>query len=974
MPPRLRFGDVELDQAAFELRRGGALCAIEPQVFELVVYLASNPGRLITKDELIEKIWNGRIVSDATLASRIKSARRAVGDDGERQQWIKTVHGRGVRFVGEVAAASDAPGTALPPEQPARPAIAVLPFQNLGGDADDAFFADGVAEEITAALSRMRSLIVIARSSTLRYRDQPADSARAGRELGVRYLVQGSVRRSAGGVRINAQLIEAETGAQIWASHYDGKVADLFALEDRITAQVVAAVAPTIRSVEIERARRKRPDSMEAYDYVMRALPQVWALTREAGLEALRLTQRAIELDPGYALAYALGSWCHFWQFVNSWPADPEATRAEGLRLARVALSIDSDDPDVLGMVGAVEATLGRNLDSAAALIDKALTLDPNSAWAWIRGGYCHVYRGNVELALQYFERAERLSPFDPLNFNRYAGVALAHFIAGRYDRSVAAAAKALAERPHLTLGHRVMAAAYGQLGEQALAAASVEKVLQQSPGITIERILSVLPFASREIRDRFAEGLRQAGMPAGAPLTEPSARPSIAVLPFLAIGDEGGEGNLADGLTEEIIGGLSRVSGLFVIARNSVFAYRGKAARVERAAAELGVRYLLEGSVRMADGRVRIAVQLIDGRTAGHLWSERYDRDLADILALQDDIATSVVAALQVKLLPGEADAIARHPTENPKAYQYYLLGRSYFLQTGWGQRAMHVARQMFIKAAEVDPRYARAYAAIANCDSYLLCMGDPAVSFQSVLNNCARALQLDPDLADAHAAKGLALFTAGRSAEAAGALECAMQLAPDSFEAHFFAARCQRAQGNHARAAALFERAGDLQPDDFRAPGLAAFAYRAIGRHDGARAAALRCLERIESELAVHADDAKALAFGAAILADIDQKARATEWAERAAALDPADILTNYNLACAWVALGRHNAALDRLERLLTIPAGTGRLHHDWMKHDAALVPVRDHPRYLALVRHLEADEPPVSPPRARRNGTAR
>jgi TolB-like protein len=333
MPSRLRFGDVEIDLAAFELRRGGVLQDVEPQVFELVSYLARNPGRLVSKDELIEAIWKGRIVSDAAVASRIKSARRAIGDDGEQQKWIKTVHGRGVRFVGEVAH-DTAPDLAAA-ESTGRPAIAILPFETLGG-ADESFFADGVAEEITAALSRMRSLIVIARSSTQRYRGRPVDLAEVARELSVRYVVLGSVRRADGTVRINARLVEAATGAQIWASHYDGKLEDVFALEDRITGEVIAAIAPTIRSVEIERARRKRPDSLEAYDYIMRALPQVWALTREGGVEALALTRRAIALEPTYALAHALGAWCHFWQYVNGWPAARgTSARQRGSRRAR---------------------------------------------------------------------------------------------------------------------------------------------------------------------------------------------------------------------------------------------------------------------------------------------------------------------------------------------------------------------------------------------------------------------------------------------------------------------------------------------------------------------------------------------------------------------------------------------------------------------------------------------------------------
>jgi TolB-like protein/Tfp pilus assembly protein PilF len=961
MPSRLSFGDVELNLEAFELRRAGALVAVEPQVLELVSFLARNPGRLITKDELIETVWHGRIVSDATLASRIKSARRAIGDDGERQEWIKTVHGRGVRFIGEVAHDTGAPAA---PDAAAdfmgRPAIAVLPFETLGspdgGAGEESFFADGVAEEITAALSRMRSLIVIARSSTQRYRGQPVDLAEVARELAVRYVVLGSVRRADGTVRINARLVEAATGAQIWASHYDGKLEDVFALEDRITGAVIAAVAPTIRSVEIERARRKRPDSLEAYDYIMRALPQVWALTREAGLEALALTERAIALEPNYALAHALGAWCHFWQYVNGWPADLEATRAEGLRLARAALRLDNEDPDVLAMVGAAEATLGRNLDYAAALIDKALTIDPNSAWAWIRGGYCHVYRGNDALALQYFERAEKLSPFDPLNFNRHVGVALAHFIAGRYEHAVEAAAKALQERPHLTWGHRVIAAAYGQLGWRAEGATAVANVRRYSPGATVASVLRVMALEPEALRGRFAEGLRRAGLPDGDGAME--ARPSIAVLPFLAVGPDGEEGNLADGLTEDIITDLSSISGLFVMARNAVSRYRGKPVRAQQAARELGVRYVLEGSVRAAAGGVRITVQLVDGKTDGQLWAQRYDRAPTDILALQDEIARSVAEALKVRLRPEELAAIARRPTANPEAYQYYLLGRSFFLRSGWGQRAMQVARRMFVKAVTVDPRYARAHAAIANCDSYLLCMGDPAASFETILAQCALALELEPDLADAHAAKGLALFTAGRAAEAEAALDRAMTLAPDSFEAYFFAGRCQRTRGDHARAAILFERAAELQPDDFRALGLAAQSYRALGRDEPAETAAHRCLERIEGELAIHADDAKALAFGAAILADLDEAERALEWAARAARIDPDDLITTYNLACAWIALDRPDEALTQLEKFFAVPHDARRLHRDWMRHDKALDPLRDHPRYQALVRHLESD----------------
>ena len=518
MTVRLRFGDVELDLAAFELRRAGALQDVEPQVFELVSYLARNPGRLVTRDELIEAVWKGRIVSDSALTSRIKSARQSIGDNGARQEWIKTVHGRGVRFTGSVtqdsgpAAAAGARST----EAPGRIAIAVLPFHALSGDPDECFLAEGVAEEITAALSRMRSLTVIARGSTQRYRGDAVDLARAGRELDVRYLVQGSVRKLAQAVRINVALIDAAGGTQVWAGRHDGKTDDLFALEDRITAQLAASLVPAIRTIEIERARRRRPDSLAAYDCAMRALPLLWAQTRDGTLEALRLAQQAIALDPGYAMGHTLAAAAYFSQFVNGWSADPAFVRSEGLRLARAGLQLDGNDPDVLATAGAAEANLGRNLDLAMALINQALTINPNSVWAWLRGGYCHIYRGNVELALQHFARVEKLSPFDPLSFNRHVGVALAHFAAQRYAPAIEAAGKALIERPHLIPAHLVIAAAAAQHGDQARAETIAARIRAESPDTTIAMVLAAIPLEVAEIRARFAEGLRRAGLKEG--------------------------------------------------------------------------------------------------------------------------------------------------------------------------------------------------------------------------------------------------------------------------------------------------------------------------------------------------------------------------------------------------------------------------------------------------------------------------
>jgi TolB-like protein/Tfp pilus assembly protein PilF len=324
---------------------------------------------------------------------------------------------------------------------------------------------------------------------------------------------------------------------------------------------------------------------------------------------------------------------------------------------------------------------------------------------------------------------------------------------------------------------------------------------------------------------------------------------PRIAVLPFVNMSDDADQQYSADGLTEDIIADLSRIAALSVVPYSSVVAGKGKALTAAQAARELQADFVLEGSVRRDGNRVCVTGQLIDGKTGSQLWAGRHDRGWEDIFALQDDISRGIVEALKIRLLPQELASVTSRATSSPDAYQYYLRGRAFFMRSSWGTRALRVARQMYAKAIEIDPGYARAYAGIANCDSYLVCMGDPALSFQDILANSGRALSLDPQLAEAHAAKGLALYTAGRHGEADAALDLAVRLGPDLFEAHFFAARNCRAQGQHEKAAALFERAAELQPSDFRALGLAVNAYRSLGRIEEALSAARRCLERAEA-----------------------------------------------------------------------------------------------------------------------------
>jgi len=427
--------------------------------------------------------------------------------------------------------------------------------------------------------------------------------------------------------------------------------------------------------------------------------------------------------------------------------------------------------------------------------------------------------------------------------------------------------------------------------------------------------------------------------------------RPSIAVLPFNNMSGDPEQEYFSDGITEDIITDLSKVSGMFVIARNTAFTYKGKPVRVQDVCQELGVKYVLEGSVRKAGARVRVTGQLIDGRTGGHVWADRYDRDLTDIFAIQDEITHAIVEQLKVKLLPQEQQSIEQAPTDNIEAYTYYLRGRQFLHRHS--KSYYQLARRMFTKAVELDPLYARAYAGIADCDSFLFLHYHVDVAVESILATSARALELDPGLAEAHASRGLALSLAQRYDEAMAEFERAQALDPSLFEAHYFCARACFAQGQFERAAALFEKAAALKPDDYQSLILLIQIYRSLGRERDIAAAARVGLERAERELAIHPENPRPAYTGANALLALGEVERAKEWLSRAMAIDPDDILTQYNVACVYSQLGDVDPAFDLLERLLP------HANHEtkaWIKLDSDFDPLRIHPRYERILQLLD------------------
>ena len=434
-----------------------------------------------------------------------------------------------------------------------------------------------------------------------------------------------------------------------------------------------------------------------------------------------------------------------------------------------------------------------------------------------------------------------------------------------------------------------------------------------------------------------------------GAPA--PEERPSIAVLPFNNMSGDPEQEYFSDGITEDIITDLSKVSGLSVVARHTAFTYKNRPVNVQELGRELGVAYVLEGSVRKAGARVRVTGQLINSKNGNHVWADRFDRELTDIFAIQDEITHAIVEQLKVKLHPQERKSIAQAPTDNIEAYTYYLKGRDFLNRRS--KRYLQLARQMFAKAVDLDPMYARAYAGMADCDSYLYMTYHEKVVIDEVLATAEKALSLDRNLAEAHASRGVALSAGQRYEEAKNEFKKALALDPDSYEAHYFYARSNFAQGNVDRAAALFERAAEIRPGDYQVPCLLVSIYKSLGRPQDAKNAARKGVELAERELTLYPEDSRPAQIGSGALLALGEKDRAREWTARALAIDPDDLVAQYNAACTYSSLGDVDAALDLLEQCLP------KLGHEkvqWAKYDSDFDPVRNHPRYQRLFERID------------------
>jgi TolB-like protein len=511
------FGEYRLDIGRRELRRANEAIAIEPKVFDLLAFLVQHRDRVVSKDDLLIAVWEGRIVSDSALTTRINAARRALGDDGTAQRLIRTVTRKGFRFVGDVREVPEQSGSlragprniaeapVVDPTKSDKPSIAVLPFQNLSGDPEQDYFVDGMVEEIITALSRIRWLFVVARNSSFVYKGQAVDLKQVGRELGVRYVLEGSVRKAGKRVRITGQLIDAATGTHLWADRFEGLLEDVFDLQDKVASSVAGFIEPELQAAETARSANRPTGDLTAYDLYLRAYA-LFLTSAKRIPEALHLMEQAIAHDPRYGPALAWAAICCFRLILDNRSEDPAIDRAKGADFARRALEASGDDPSVLANAALALAFFGEDIDAMLALVDRALAMNPNFARGWHCAGLLRVWAGHSDLAIANLETALRFSPRARIGTSANL-IGLANLFAGRFEVAVPKLLLAIQDDPSFPSPYRFLAASYAHMGR----IDDAREIVRRLRAITTVVLPDTSHFRNPEHRELLLSGLRLA-------------------------------------------------------------------------------------------------------------------------------------------------------------------------------------------------------------------------------------------------------------------------------------------------------------------------------------------------------------------------------------------------------------------------------------------------------------------------------
>jgi adenylate cyclase len=695
-----------------------------------------------------------------------------------------------------------------------RPSIAVLPFDNLSGDPEQEYFSDGMAEDLITDLSKLSNIFVAARNSSFAFKGRMPDVREVAEKLGVKYVLEGSVRKMGDRLRINAQLIGAADGGHIWAERFDGAISEVFEFQDRIRDEILAALEIKLTNVAGDAAERRQTRNVEAYDYYLNGRQHYYQYTPEAYAEAFRCFEKAVEIDPTFADAYSYLASCHTATFVFRW-LDIDEGLVQALAAAEKAAALDPDSALAHSRLGWVY-TWQRRYEEAERAFQRAEALEPELVEALVYHGIALAYAGNPGRGLELTKMALRLDPFAPLT-DFHLGVEF--LLLGRLDDAVAKLEMARERTPKQINMRLQLASAYVDSERMDEARREIEDVLEFVPDYTLALADRIFPYRLEDVRRHFLDNLQKAGLPDHVTVQE-SARsfpdkPSIAVLPFDNMSGDAEQEYFADGLAEDVITTLSKIAKLSVIARNSTFAYKGTAMDVRQIAENLDVRYVLEGSVRSGGNRLRVSAQLIDATDGRHIWAERYDRVAEDVFEIQDEITKEIVTALRVQLSDGEEALVWNRGTKNVEAWRCATEATEAFLH--FLPDDITRARELSRRAVDLDPDYAHAWAVNASCDCYMARIGpadevealidraerslsralslDDTVSwvhfgysallghrreFDAAINSARKAVALQPGNAEIRAGLGYALVHAGRPEEALQTLQDALRLNP--------------------------------------------------------------------------------------------------------------------------------------------------------------------------------------------------
>jgi TolB-like protein len=508
-----RFESCVVDEDRCELRRAGKRVSLEPQVLGILIYLLKNRARVVSRDDLFASVWNGRVVSDSALSSRITAVRHAIGDTGARQRLVRTVSRTGYRFVGAVTEETSEErerGDDFASRQIEKPSIAIIPFANLSGDVEQDRFILGIAEDLIATLTRFQQFSIVPRSVS----QSCNDAAQVALKSGARYVLEGALRKEGGRIRITAQLIDSSTMTLLWADRFDGHSKNLLNLQDRVIEHFVQAIVPRLERSEHDRVKGRSVDELDAYSVTLRGINSLHQWTKDGIDQALRLFRKATEIDPDSATAYAMGSYCYVQRQAYGWLADRSRDRAEGSRLARKAADLGADDALALTRAAHAISVLGDDLDTGAVWSERAIGLNPQLDVAWYVSGWTMLFAGKPEVACQRLRRSKQLSAYNRLIFKIDAAAAYAHLFCGRYDDAAAAAGNALRARPNYLTAMRVAGASNVLAGRVEQGRQFITRMGQLDPKLRMSRLAEIMPFRRSKDFNRWTEALHTAGLP----------------------------------------------------------------------------------------------------------------------------------------------------------------------------------------------------------------------------------------------------------------------------------------------------------------------------------------------------------------------------------------------------------------------------------------------------------------------------